>query len=536
MARQQKKENANSSAVALRRTLPHNLEAEDAVLGAFLTDADIMADNLAGLSEDDFYSPANRTVFECMKDLAAKSMPVDIVTVTGKLEREEKLADAGGLERLEELADTLPSAANCEYYIGILKRDSLMRRIIGTCGKVIDNAFSLDDAQKALAVAEASIYEIGTENQKGELVPISGPAIEVIDRLSEVYKTKKPATGLMSHYRNLDRMTNGFMPGQMIIIAARPGCGKTSFAMSIATNIAKYSPEKVVAAFNLEMSSQELVQRILVSLTGIDNSTLIKGEETQDELQKLFEAQRQLSESRLFIDDTASQTAEEIMSKCRRLKAKQKRLDLVIIDYLQLMSPSKNRDGNRQQEVADTSRFIKMMAKELKVPVIVLSQMSRDIEKREDKTPMLADLRESGSIEQDADMVFFLNNADGENEDTVEKKNVSLIIAKHRNGATGTIYYVFDKKHMRFSVAVNKKQADNAAPSADGSPENVGDIAKSLNEEEEYYAEEEYAPVGEPDDYYPEGAPEDAPVGEPDDYGFAELNDSVDFVPPPDEE
>lgn len=517
----QRKEERSSTAVALRRTLPHNLEAEDAVLGAFLTDADILAEHLAGLSDSDFYSPANREVFNCMKELAAKSVPVDIVTVTGKLERDEKLEAAGGLERLEELADTLPSAANCEYYISILRRDALMRRIIGTCGNVIDNAFSLDDAEKALALAEASIYEIGTNNQKGELVQIGEPTLEVVDRLSEVFRTKKPATGLMTHYRNLDRMTNGFMPGQMIIIAARPGCGKTSYAMSIATNIAKYSPEKVVAAFNLEMSSQELVQRILVSLTGIDNATMIKGEETQEELQRLFEAQRQLSESKLFIDDTASQTAEEIMSKCRRLKAKQKRLDLVIIDYLQLMSPSKNRDGNRQQEVADTSRFIKMMAKELKVPVIVLSQMSRDIEKREDKTPMLADLRESGSIEQDADMVFFLNNADGENEDTVEKKNVSLIIAKHRNGATGTIYYVFDKKHMRFSVAVNKKQAENAPSSEQADPEAVGDLAKELNGETEYYEEQEFAPIEEPS--YS-------------DFDLSELQDSADFIPPADGE
>lgn len=518
MAKQQRKADTKSTAVALHRTLPHNTEAEDAVLGAFLTDADILADQLAGIKEEDFYSPANRTVFACIKELASRSVPVDIVTVTGKLEKEQKLEDAGGLERLEELADTLPSSANCEYYIGIIKRDALMRRIIGTCGDVIDNAFSLDDSQKALAFAEASIYDIGTENQKGELVQIGEPTLEVVDRLSEVFRTKRPATGLMSHYRNLDRMTNGFMPGQMIIIAARPGCGKTSFAMSIATNIAKYEPEKVVAAFNLEMSSQELVQRILVSLTGIDNSTMIKGEETQEELQKLFEAQRQLSESRLFIDDTASQTAEEIMSKCRRLKAKQKRLDLVIIDYLQLMNPSKNREGNRQQEVADTSRFIKMMAKELKVPVIVLSQMSRDIEKRDDKTPMLADLRESGSIEQDADMVFFLNNADGDNEDTVEKKNVSLIIAKHRNGATGTIYYVFDKKHMRFSVAVNKKQAETTAAPAESEPENAGDIAKES--EEDYYVEDDFAPIEEPVE----------------DFDLSELQDAADFIPPADEE
>ena len=206
------------------------------------------------------------------------------------------------------------------------------------------------------------------------------------------------------------------------------------------------------------------------------------------------------------------------MSKCRRLKAKQKRLDLVIIDYLQLMNPSKNREGNRQQEVADTSRFIKMMAKELKVPVIVLSQMSRDIEKRDDKTPMLADLRESGSIEQDADMVFFLNNADGDNEDTVEKKNVSLIIAKHRNGATGTIYYVFDKKHMRFSVAVNKKQAETTAAPAESEPENAGDIAKES--EEDYYVEDDFAPIEEP-------------VG---DFDLSELQDAADFIPPADEE
>lgn len=516
-----RKEKSKPLNIAAGKTMPHSAEAEDAVIGAFLTDNEICLNFNASLRADDFYSKANRTLFECIKELAGRNVPVDIVTVTGKLEKDGTLEEVGGVTRLEELTDTLPSAANCEYYIDIVKRDALMRKIIEASSDTIDNAFSLDDAQRALALAEAAIYEIGVENQRGELVPISEPTLNVVDRLAEVFRTKKPASGLMTHYRNLDKITNGFLPGQMLVIAARPGCGKTSFAMSMATNIAKYDPDKVIAVFNLEMSAEELVQRMIVSLTGVPSATLVKGEETQEELQRLFEAQDRLSNSKIFIDDTASLTAEEIMSKCRRLKMKQKRLDLIIIDYLQLMGASKDRSGNRQQEVADTSRLVKMMAKELEVPIILLSQMSRDIEKRDDKTPMLSDLRESGAIEQDADMVMFLSDAnEGQEIADNSRTNIEMRISKHRNGATGSIYFIFDKSKMRFSVAVNKgyvpkENGENAQPQQENAPNEFEEVVDSYDDYD--------APLSDAD------APQADQGGAYDAFDMSDLQDSVDI-------
>lgn len=527
--KKQKKQILN---IATGKTLPHSIEAEEAVIGAFLTDNEICLNYSASIKQEDFYSKANQTIFECIKALVASNIPVDIVTVTGKLDKEGKLQGIGGIDKLEELADTLPSASNCEYYIDIVKRDSLMRKIIVSCSDIIDNAFSLDDAQKALALAEASIYGIGTENQRGELTHIAQPTLEVVDKLAEVFRTKKPASGLMTHYHNLDKLTNGFLPGQMLVLAARPGCGKTSFAMSIATNIAKYEPEKVIAVFNLEMSATELVQRMIVSLTGVPSATMVKGEETQDELQKLFEAQERLSNSRIFVDDTASLTAEEIMSKCRRLKAKQKRLDLIIIDYLQLMEASKKRDGNRQQEVSDTSRLVKMMAKELEVPIILLSQMSRDIEKREVKTPMLSDLRESGAIEQDADMVMFLSDAnEGQEVADNSKVNIEMVIAKHRNGATGSIYFIFDKAKMRFSVAVNKGYVPKQ-DKQDGQPEQAQQSDFVPYDEAVGY-DDDYMPLQD-SDYHPT-ADEYADNGAYDDFDLGDIQGGAeDFEMPSD--
>ena len=485
-------QNNSGAKLPVNRTMPHSQEAEDAVIGAFLTDGRLFAELGAKLKDTDFYSQSNRLIFGAIKNLAMRGLPADIITLTNELRsRTDRdgttdLDRAGGLDRLEELTEAIPSAANCAYYIDIVKRDALMRRIIEVGMTIVDNAYTLDDAEKCLALAEAEVYALGSETQSADLVPLGEPVLKVVEKFVEVYQTKKPAKGLLSYYKNLDNITNGFLPGQMLVLAARPGCGKTAFAMSIATNISKYAPDKVIATFNLEMSATELAQRMVVSASGIPSDVLSKGDESQEELTRLFEAQTSLSNSKIYIDQSTENTAEVIMSKCRRLKNREKRLDLVIIDYLQLMEPTKSRNGNRQQEVSDTSRMIKIMAKELEVPVLLLSQMSRDIEKREIKTPMLSDLRESGAIEQDADMVMFLNDANSDDAEGDEKA-IELIIAKHRNGATGSIFYVFDKRRMRFRAAAGKylaKKKEN-----EGEPEKVGEIMERGDVYDDYEAE-----------------------------------------------
>ena len=455
------KSSNDNAKLPVNRTMPHSQEAEDAVIGAFLTNGELFTEFGSKLREEDFYISSDRIIFAAIRDLAAKGMPADLVTLSVAMGKEvdrdgrSALERAGGIERLEELTEAIPSASNCEYYVEIVKRDAMLRKIIQTAGEIIDNAYTLEDADKCLASAQAAIFELGKNTQGGELVRVSDPATEVLSKLLKVYETGEPDLGLLTHYDNLDNMTNGFLPGQMIVLAARPGCGKTAFAMSIAANIARYEPERVIATFNLEMSATELVQRMLVSESRIPRDVLIKGKETTEQLQNLFTAHDKLSKSNIYIDQSTGNSADVVMSKCRRLKNKLGRLDLVIIDYLQLMEPTKDRKGNRQQEVSDTSRMIKLMAKDLEVPVLVLSQMSRKIDDREVKTPQLSDLRESGAIEQDADMVMFLNDAGSEDSDA-DAKPIELKIAKQRNGAVGDIYYVFEKSLLRFRPATGK--------------------------------------------------------------------------------
>ena len=471
------KSSNDNAKLPVNRTMPHSQEAEDAVIGAFLTNGELFTEFGSKLREEDFYIASDRIIFAAIRDLAAKGMPADIVTLSVSMGKEvdrdgrSALERAGGIERLEELTEAIPSASNCEYYVEIVKRDSMLRKIIQTAGEIIDNAYTLEDADKCLASAQAAIFELGKNTQGSELVRVSEPATEVMGKLLKVYETQTPDLGLLTHYDNLDNMTNGFLPGQMIVLAARPGCGKTAFAMSIATNIARMEPEKVIATFNLEMSSTELVQRMLVSESRVPRDVLIKGSESTEQLQNLFAAHDKLSKSNIYIDQSTGNSADVVMSKCRRLKNKLGRLDLIIIDYLQLMEPTKDRKGNRQQEVSDTSRMIKLMAKDLEVPVLVLSQMSRKIDDREVKTPQLSDLRESGAIEQDADMVMFLNDAGSEDSDA-DAKPIELKIAKQRNGAVGDIYFVFEKSLLRFRMAsgkyVPKPKTDSDEPKPAG--------------------------------------------------------------------
>lgn len=449
----QKKENTGL------RVLPNNYEAEQAVLGAILSDNDIANDIVCDLREEDFYTPAHKIVFKCIKGLNTNNKPIDIVMLSNQLTLEDNLEKIGGVPMLVDLAQSISSTANCNYYVNILKQKSLLRSIIRSCNDIIGSSYEVEDAEKVLALAESLIYGISENKQNSSLLHISEATVEVLKRITDQYQHKTTNTSLKVGFSNLDEHTNGFMGGQLIILAARPGCGKTSFAMNMVANIAHQQPEKVVAVFNLEMSASELVSRLISNIANIDGEILKDGSnlDDQNDMTKIWKAEAVLDQSNVYIDDTTLITAEQILSKCRRLKAQKGALDFVVVDYLQLMD-STSGYSSKQQQVADTSRAFKVLAKELKVPVLVLSQMSRSIEKREqeglDATPKLSDLRESGAIEQDADIVFFLSKGDFELFGK-DGEAIYLNIAKHRNGSTGNLAFAWKKSVMEFVPVKN---------------------------------------------------------------------------------
>ncbi len=464
------------------RDYPCSIEAEQAVLGAIISDNDVANRIACNIQEDDFYTSIYKKIFAQIKKLINQNKPVDLVMLASSLEREGILQEVGGVTTLDELLDSIPSTANIDYYVNILKKNSTLRKVIMNCRDIIDTAYREDDAEKVLAVAEALIYKISEGNDSSELAHISNATVEVMERIEKAYSDNGSQGGLKVGFKNLDEATNGFMPGQMIVLAARPGCGKTSFAMNMVTNIASRKDSKeVIAVFDLEMSAVELVFRMMSNVAGIDSRDIQNGLENKEGLDKVWLAQDVLKNSNVYIDDSAMITCEQIMSKCRRLKAQKGRLDFVVIDYLQLISPSASTASkSKNEQVGDISRFIKLLAKELKVPVLILSQMSRSIENRDDKQPKLSDLRESGSIEQDADIVAFLTDG----EFAVDEGNtpITLMIAKHRNGSIGELYYEWDKSKMRFKPTVANRIIPHAATEQQAIPqENIADTLSGFD-------------------------------------------------------
>lgn len=465
-------EKANQKTI---RNYPCSVEAEQAVLGAIISDNDVANRIACNIQEDDFYTSIYKKIFAQIKKLINQNKPVDLVMLASSLEREGVLQEVGGVTTLDELLDSIPSTANIDYYVNILKKNSVLRKVITNCRDIIDTAYKEDDAEKVLAAAEALIYKISENNESSELAHISNATVEVMERIEKAYSESGSQGGLKVGFKNLDEATNGFMPGQMIVLAARPGCGKTSFAMNMVTNIASRKDSKeVIAVFDLEMSAVELVFRMMSNVAGIDSRDIQNGLENKEGLDKVWLAQDVLKNSNVYIDDSAMITCEQIMSKCRRLKAQKGRLDFVVIDYLQLISPSSYTAAkSKNEQVGDISRFIKLLAKELRVPVLILSQMSRNIENRDDKTPKLSDLRESGSIEQDADIVAFLT--DGEFAVDDGKTAITLMIAKHRNGSIGELYFEWDKSQMRFKPTVANRIIPQSTQRADAPQESVAE-------------------------------------------------------------
>lgn len=436
------------------RTMPNNLDAEKSVLGCAFLSKNSLTKICEDLYSDMFYSEQNQKIFEAIKRCYDNKVPIDITTVMDELEKKKDLSAIGGLDYLSEVIDSVPTAANLDYYIKIVKDKAVMRNLIETATDIVTDAYEEgDDITHLLDNAEKKILNVVKERQTSDFIHIRDAIAIAQENLEKLAQNKEEITGVPTGFYDLDRVTSGLHAGEMIIIAARPGMGKTAFALNIATYAAQ-NTSKAVAIFNLEMPAEQLVNRMRSSVGQIDSSKIRTGNMSHDDWKRINEANSQLAETNIQIVDDAGITAAEIKAKCRNLANKEEGLALVIIDYLQLVTSGGKRPESRQQEVSDISRSLKTMAMELKVPVIALAQLSRNAEKRESNQPMLADLRESGSIEQDADMVLFINRSDyyKAKEQLDASKNVvaDIIIAKHRKGSTGKFQLLFELNMSNF--------------------------------------------------------------------------------------
>lgn len=435
------------------RNIPQSKEAEKAVLGSAFLSKTALQKICDELSPEHFYSEANAKIFETLQELNEEDKPIDITIVTNKLSEKKILSQVGNVEYLSEIIDSVPSASNVEYYINIVKEKMIGRKIIETATDIANDAYASEDSiYDVLENAEMKMLRIGNMRKTSEFQRIQDVAYRAQENLEKLAEQGSEITGLATGFSEFDKLTAGLQPSQFIIIAARPAMGKTAFALNLATYAATHS-NKSVAIFNLEMSAEQLANRILQSLGQIDGGKMRTGRLEHNDWKRLNEAISQLSDTNLFLDDTPGITIGEIRSKCRRLANSDKGLGLVVIDYLQLITGPSKSAGNRQQEVSDISRNLKTMALELGIPVIALAQLSRAVEQREDKRPIMSDLRESGSIEQDADIVSFLYRDDYYNKEARRDDNASIsefIIGKNRSGPTTTVELLFKKDTSTF--------------------------------------------------------------------------------------
>jgi replicative DNA helicase len=431
------------------RIPPQSIEAEQAVLGAIFLDPSALTLASEILIPEDFYRASHQKIFHAMLRVADKGEPVDLVTVTAELADTQQLEEVGGVSYLSELADAVPTAANVEYYARIVEEKSVLRRLIRTATSIAQDGYTREDEVDVLLdEAEQKIMEISQRKHSGAFKNIKDILVQTYDNIEMLHNRKGEVTGIPTGFTELDRMTSGFQRSDFIIVAARPSVGKTAFALNIAQNVATKTNENV-AIFSLEMSAQQLVMRMLCAEGNINAQNLRTGRLTPEDWGKLTMAMGSLSNAGIYIDDTPSIRVSDIRAKCRRLK-QESGLGMVVIDYLQLIQGSGRNRENRQQEVSEISRSLKALARELEVPVIALSQLSRSVEQRQDKRPMMSDIRESGSIEQDADIVAFLYRDDYYNKDSENKNIIEIIIAKQRNGPVGTVQLAFIKEYNKF--------------------------------------------------------------------------------------
>ncbi|WP_080843635.1 replicative DNA helicase [Cytobacillus gottheilii] len=444
------------------RLPPQNMEAEQAVLGAIFLEPSSLTLASEILIPEDFYRAAHQKIFNVMLKLNDEGKAVDLVTVTEELNAAKLLEDTGGVSYLSELAGSVPTAANMEYYAKIVEEKSLLRRLIRTATNIAQDGYSREDeVESLLGEAEKSILEVAQRKNAGAFHNIKDVLVRTYDNIEVMHNRKGDITGIATGFAELDKMTAGFQRNDLIIVGARPSVGKTAFALNIAQNVAVKTQENV-AIFSLEMGAEQLVMRMLCAEGNIDAQRLRTGSLTDDDWGKLTMAMGSLSNAGIFIDDTPGVRITEIRSKCRRLK-QEHGLGMILIDYLQLILGSGRSGENRQQEVSEISRSLKALARELQVPVIALSQLSRGVEQRQDKRPMMSDIRESGSIEQDADIVAFLYRDDYYDKESEDKNIIEIIIAKQRNGPVGTVQLAFVKEYNKF-VNLEKRYDDAYAP------------------------------------------------------------------------
>jgi len=431
------------------RVPPHNHEAEQSVIGAIFLEPQALITASEILIPEDFYRIAHQKIFETMLSLSDQGQPIDVVTVTEELSAKKELEDVGGLSYLTELANAVPTAANIAHYAKIVEEKALLRRLIRVATKIAEDGYTREDeVETLLAEAEKKVMEVANRKNAGDFKHVKDVLVQTYDNIEQLQSRQGDVTGIPTGFRDLDSMTAGFQRNDLIIVAARPSVGKTAFALNIAQNVAIKARENV-AIFSLEMGAEQLVMRLLCAEGNIDAQALRTGALTTEDWSKLTMAMGSLSNSGIYIDDTPGVRVNEIRAKCRRL-AQENGLGMILIDYLQLIQGSGKSGENRQQEVSEISRSLKALARELKVPVIALSQLSRGVEQRQDKRPMMRDIRESGSIEQDADIVAFLYRDDYYDKESENKNMIEIIIAKQRNGPTGTVTLAFKKEFNKF--------------------------------------------------------------------------------------
>jgi replicative DNA helicase len=431
--------------VAPDKLVPHNIEAEEAVLGSLLIDPEAVFRVSPFLKPDDFYIVKNAWIFDAILSLHERRQPADFVTVCDELENRGQLEETGGPAYISSLINIVPSAIHAEAYGHIVERTALRRRLISAASQIAGFAYEEEQSvDEVIDRSEAVLFSISQRRASRDLVPIKQVLADYYDRIAYLYEHRGEPLGIPTGFIDLDKLLGGLQRSDLIIIAARPGVGKTSMLLAIALTAARKYRQKA-AIFSLEMSNEQLVQRLMSSETGIDSQRLRLGELQESEWPKFVEAAGRLSDAMLFIDDTPGLSALQLRTKARRLHAEYG-LDLIMVDYLQLMSGD-FRSENRVQEISFISRSLKGLARELNVPVIAASQLSRAVEQRHDKKPILSDLRESGSIEQDADVVMFIYRDEMYNPDTEMKNIADIIVAKHRHGPTGTVQLFF-RKHL----------------------------------------------------------------------------------------
>ena len=440
------------------RLLPQSIEAEEAVLGAILENPAALGRVVEFLKPESFYKPAHKIIYDAMLNMFRKNEPIDIVTISEYLRNREELELAGGRAYINDLAINVVTTTNIEYYAKIVQEKEIKRALINAGSEIVSMSYESEDTDNVLDNAQKLIFNIASQKDTSDLVAIQDLVVESYEQIEQRFNNKDELVGVTTGFYDLNALTSGLQKSDLIILAARPSMGKTAFALNLAQNVA-LKGKKAVAIFSLEMPKQQLTKRMLCSEAEVDTQRITSGNIQPKDWEKLVDAMTRLSDAKIYIDDTSGVTATDIKAKCRRLMMEEKNLGLIIIDYLQLMEGGGN-TNDRNQQISQISRSLKGLARELDVPIIALSQLSRGVEQRNDKRPMLSDLRDSGAIEQDADIVMFIYRDEYYNRDDVNNKGkAEVIIAKHRNGPVGTVELLFQSNITKFK---NKTQTQTA--------------------------------------------------------------------------